>query len=91
MYYVDLLSFKSIAEQLGVEWWDIKRLFQINELPTFSIAERGKKFRKKIFEEIYDLHHNQKLSIKEIQNKLGFSPPFIRKTLREGGKGEDAK
>ncbi len=74
-----------IAEKMGMEWWTIKEVFKKHGIERISLSKRAKMKRAKDFDLIYRLHFIEEVSIQEIYEKYGFSPPYIRSVLKDQG------
>jgi len=84
MYQKDRLTLMQIAEKMGMEWWTVKEVFKKHGIERISLTERAKMKRAKDFDLIYRLHFVEEVSVQEIYQKYGFSPPYVRSVLKEG-------
>ncbi|MFB5759125.1 hypothetical protein [Paenibacillus medicaginis] len=87
LYHKELLTFEEIAEKLSIDWWIIKRLFEKHNIPRFTLKERAKLKRGKLYPLIYKLHKQENRSFAEIYKTYGYSPAYCRQILSEGNDG----
>jgi len=85
MYQEENLTLMEIANKMDMEWWTVKELFKKHGIERMSLSERPKMKRAKDFDLIYRLHFFEEVSIQEIYEKYGFSPPYIRSVLHDQG------
>lgn len=85
MNHVELKTSYEIQRELGVYVKDLEKLFEANNVKVFKLKEISAFKRSKDFDEIYDLHINQKLSLSEIYRYYGYSPIYSKRVLKEKG------
>lgn len=85
MYQEENLTLIEIAGKMDMEWWTVKEVFKKHGIDRMSLSERAKIKRAKDFDLIYHLHFIEEITIQEIYEKYGFSPPYIRSVLKDQG------
>ncbi|GAB3795046.1 AraC family transcriptional regulator [Virgibacillus kimchii] len=85
MNHVELKTSYEIQRELVVYAKDLEKLFEANNIKIFKLKEISALKRSKDFDEIYDLHINQKLSLSETYRYYGYSPIYSKRVLKEKG------